>query len=152
MPLVASGYITLIKYNTDGSIERYKARLVAKGYTQQEGVDFIDTFSPIAKLVTVKVLLALADPIGIWFSWTWYGDLFEEIYMDLPLGYGNKGKISHSERKFVSKLHNSIYGLNRLLGNGILNSLNPWFYLVSLNQNQIILSSQKVQARRLWPC
>lgn len=52
---------------SDGSIYRYKVRLIAKGYTQQEGIDFLEIFSLIATLVTVKVLLAIAV------SQNWHG-------------------------------------------------------------------------------
>ena len=57
-------WVYKVKYNVDSSLDRYKARLFAKGFTQQAGLDFIDTFSPIAKLTTVKTLLAISTMRG----------------------------------------------------------------------------------------
>ena len=78
------------KLRPDGTIGKYKARLVAKGFTQKEDEDFFDTYSPVARLTTIRVLLSLAashkllvHPIDVKTTFL-NGELDEEIYMDQP--------------------------------------------------------------------
>jgi hypothetical protein len=94
-----------------GTIDKYKARLVAKGYTQKEGEDFFDTYSPVARLATIRVLLSLAASHGLIIHQMdvktafLNGELDEEIYMDQLDGFIAPGQ----ERK-VCRLLKSLYG------------------------------------------
>lgn len=90
--------------------------MVAKGYTQQGGVDFVDTFSPMAKMTTLKTLLAVSAAKN--WSFTQLdisnaflnGDLDEEIYMTFPSSYTHKPGVILPPNA-VYKLNKSLYGL-----------------------------------------
>lgn len=106
-------WVFKLKENPDGSINKYKARLVAKGFHQQEGFDFNETFSPVVKPVTIRVILTLA----LTYKWDIQqidvnnaflnGILQEEIYMVQPPGFVAENK------KLVCRLNRALYGLKQ---------------------------------------
>jgi Reverse transcriptase (RNA-dependent DNA polymerase) len=103
-------WVYKIKYNCDGTIERYKARLVAKRFTQTYGLDYQETVAPVAKMNTFRILLSVATNLGWTLSQmdvknTFLQDtLDEEVYMTLPPGHKN---ISNSS--LVYKLKKKLF-------------------------------------------
>ncbi|WJZ95359.1 hypothetical protein VitviT2T_014135 [Vitis vinifera] len=110
--VVGCKWIYKIKTRSDGSVERYKARLVAKGFTQEYGIDYEETFAPIARISSVRALLAVAaarkwDLFQMDVKYAFFnGDLSEEVYMQPPPGLSiESNKVCHLRR--------ALYGLKQ---------------------------------------
>lgn len=111
--VVGCKWVFKVKYLADGSVERYKARLVAKGYTQEPGIDYDETFAPVANMRSIRCVLSIAA-IKEWPLYQLfvknaflYGDLQEEVYMSLPPGFDNSAKPN------VCRFHQAIVGAPR---------------------------------------
>ena len=110
--VVGCKWIYKIKTHSDGSIERYKTRLIAKGFTQKYEIDYEETFAPVARISSVRALLAVAAAR----KWDLFqmdiknaflnGDLSEEVYMQPPYGLSvESNKVCHIRR--------TLYGLKQ---------------------------------------
>ena len=107
-------WVFTVKVNPDGSIARLKAHLVAKGYAQTYGVDYFNTFSPIAKMTSIQFFISLAAT----YSWDLHqldiknvflhGNLQDEVYMEQPPRFVAQGEIGR-----VCHLWKSLYGLKQ---------------------------------------
>uniref|UniRef100_A0A2N9HHL8 Integrase catalytic domain-containing protein n=1 Tax=Fagus sylvatica TaxID=28930 RepID=A0A2N9HHL8_FAGSY len=110
--IVGCRWVFTVKQNPDGTVDRLKARLVAKGFTQTYGLDYTETFSPVAKLNSIRIIISLAANL----DWPLHqldvknaflhGDLTETVYMTQPPGFESKGEC-------VCHLKKSIYGLKQ---------------------------------------
>jgi hypothetical protein len=107
-------WVYKVKHNADGSVNKYKARLVAKGYAQTYGIDYEETYSPIAKMTTIRSIITMAIAKG----WSlhqmdvknvfFHGDLQEEMYMEHPPGY-----VDQTHLNLVCRLKKALYGLKQ---------------------------------------
>ena len=141
------------KFKTDGSIDKYKARLVVKGFRQKEGLDYFDTYSPVTRITSIRMLMAIASIHGLEIHQMdvktafLNGELDEEIYMEQPEGFIAPGQ----ERK-VCKLVKSLYGLkqapkqwhekfdNTMLSNGFkINECDKCVYVKNTQKGCVIV-------------
>jgi len=107
-------WVYKVKHNADGSMSRYKARLVAKGYAQTYGIDYEKTYNLVAKMTTIRAIIAMATTKG----WSLHqmdvknaflhGDLQEEVYMEQPPGY-----VDQTHPNLVYRVKKALYGLKQ---------------------------------------
>lgn len=111
---IGNKWVYKIKRDSNDQIERYRARLVVKGYAQKEGIDFNEIFSPVVRLTTIRIVLAMCATLDLHLEQLdvktafLHGDLEEEIYMLQPEGFAEKGK-----ENLVCRLIKSLYGLKQ---------------------------------------
>jgi hypothetical protein len=108
--VVSCKWVFTVKQNLEGKVERYKARLVARGYSQTYGIDYDETFAPVTKMSTVRILISCAANFGRPLHQLdvknafLHGDLQEEVYMEIP---------PDETTEKVCRLKKSLYGLKQ---------------------------------------
>jgi hypothetical protein len=112
--VVSFKWLFKIKHAADGSIEKYKARFVARGFSQKEGIDYEETFVPVARYTSIRTIIALATKIksklhkmNIKTAFL-NGVIEEEVYIEQPQGFEVEDGKSH-----VCKLKKALYGLKQ---------------------------------------
>lgn len=112
--VVSSKWLFKIKHNADGSIEKYKARFVARGFSQREGIDYEETFAPVARYTSIRTIIAIIAAKG----WKLHqmdvktaflnGVIEEEVYIEQLKGYEIQDRVIH-----MCRLKKALYGLKQ---------------------------------------
>jgi hypothetical protein len=112
--VVTSKWIYKIKHTVDGSVEKYKARFVARGFSQVKGLDYEETFAPVARYTSIHTIIALVASMG----WKLHqmdekttflkGEMEEEVYIEQPDGF-----MIHNKKSHVCRLKKALYGLKQ---------------------------------------
>ena len=118
--VISCKWVFDLKYGADGRLERFKARLVARGFSQREGIDFEDTFAPVIRLESLRILFAIAAIYGLTAHLLDATNAFvgsrvdKQIYMEIPKGLDDhKLGPSPSDPNMVCELLQSLYGLRQ---------------------------------------
>eukprot|EP00253_Pinus_taeda_P003508 PITA_03508 len=137
--VIRTKWIFKNKLNENGEVIRNKARLVCKGYAQQEGIDFEETFAPVARLVAIRMFLALSsfhnfkvfqmDVKSTFLN----GDLEEEVYIKQPDGF-----ILGNDPNLVCRLKKTLYGLKQ--------APRAWYYQLDKYLHQQVFSKGSVDS------
>eukprot|EP00253_Pinus_taeda_P010262 PITA_10262 len=151
--VVTSRWLYKVKHAADGSIEKFKARFVARGFSQVEGVDYEETFAPVARYTSIRSIISIAAEM----VWKIHqmdvktaflnGFIQEEVYIEQPQGFEVHGKESH-----VCRLKKALYGLKQaprawysridtyLQGMGFTKSeADPNLYFIVIGEEPLIL-------------
>jgi hypothetical protein len=113
MNVIGSKWVYKIKRKGDGTVERFKARLVARGFSQIEGVDYDETFAPVMRYKTLRIILAIANELNYEVRQMDVTNAFlnasvcNDIFMEQPVGYIT------GDKKYVCKLNKAVYGIKQ---------------------------------------